>query len=383
MNQLNAMNFGKTVKVKAPVSNTIKEQINDQAKAKEKTSTPKVVMAGLATLGVIAAAAVAIKKGKAPKDIKMSVNSFKEAGNTFVKGRAVSANGKPFSGVLTMVNKNGNTREIKYVNGVLQQVEVFKPVNLPNNTDSAVKGALKIPSEKKVFNYIYTDKHLKLDTIDKYGYGHVNSINPKQNGMQYIKTETVNLDAKRADGLKKYADKQAALKAARIKEIGKFGADEKVVNGGTIEYFKDGKRVAMEEIGIELDTYSLAHLGPHDLQVKGKGIRYKEVKTTIFKKDGTCEYLTERLYNTGEKDVLLSGSFGESNSYIKQLDKNGNVKGYLKTSYLSEDSRHFSVHGMQDVTDNVRVELFDANKKLVKSYNTCVDWTDYSKYDWD
>ena len=168
-----------------------------------KSTAKKFTLAGLGAAAAIAAGIIAIKKGQAAKAIKeIGMDTFKEAGNNFIKGKAVTKNGKPFSGIVTTIGKDGIKQNLKYENGVLTEVERFKTVNISRE-------ASYIKSGKKTYNYTTEGK---LESIDKFSWGHVSSLDPKKSGMQYIKTGSTNLDKKRAEGLENFAQKQAEIK---------------------------------------------------------------------------------------------------------------------------------------------------------------------------
>lgn len=207
MSELGLVRFQQANNVKSPVNKTIKNTKPEVNKAKTNKNTSTIVMSGLAMAGVIGAAILAVKKGQAAKAIKeIGVNKFKEAGNTFVKGKAFTKDGKPFSGIITTIGKDGLKRNIEYTNGVIKEVKTYKP-------SAPIQGKVyDIPLSKKSYNY---NAEGKLESIDKFSWGHVSSKDPQKSGMQYIKTSSTNLDEKRADGLKKFADKQAEIKNSR------------------------------------------------------------------------------------------------------------------------------------------------------------------------
>lgn len=188
--------------VKAPATDVIKEaKITEKTAKQEQTSTTKVVMSGLAAAAVIGAAILAVKKGCAAKAFKtVNLNQFKEAGNKFVKGKAFTKSGKPFTGVITTTAKNGMIRKMEYVNGELKEVKSFMLKKAFNGETCA------LPVGKKTYNYAVDGK---LESVDKFSWGHLSSKDPKQHGFQYIKQGSTNLDEKRAEGLKNFAQKQS------------------------------------------------------------------------------------------------------------------------------------------------------------------------------
>ena len=104
------------------------------------SSNVKTIGAIAAGLAVIAAAGIAIaSRGRikskpvietaenAAENIKnLSLDAFKEAGNKFVKGKAITKTGEGFTGVLEQSSKNGRTYVKKYENGLLSEVKILE-----------------------------------------------------------------------------------------------------------------------------------------------------------------------------------------------------------------------------------------------------------------
>lgn len=338
-------------------TNIAKSESYDKKTEKEHNYTAaKVVLAGLTAAGIIAAAVVSVRRAKSIANLKeeansikkYSVDAFKEAGNKFVKGNALTKDGEPFTGIIEHLTRNGSRKQMEYVDGVLQEVKT---------SIKTVDGHF-IPSTSK--KYVYNAEN-KLSDIEKYSYGHVSHLDPQKDGFQYIKKEAVN------------------LKEKRIKAINRFGADKCVSDKyGTKIYFKDGKKYVTEKTDMAYNTNGL--YSPSDLQIKKDGITYRQVETT-FHDTGLVQ--KERVYSTGEKDVLLNGEFSSSDYYVKRLNKNGETTGFIKSSYISEQGRNWEPHGVQSVTNRIKIEEFDANGVPIKSYNTVHNSSDYSRYDWD
>lgn len=174
--------------------------VNKEPEKKQKQSTvKKVAMAGLAAAGAIGIALLAIKKGNANAVKEIGIDAFKEAGNSFVKGKAITAEGQPFSGIVNTIGKDGSKHSLEYVNGVLKESVKSKPVNIGGKTEY-------MQVSKKGYNY---NAEGKLETVDNFSRAHVTSKEPSQSGLQYIKTKTVNIEAQKAEGLERHAKKQA------------------------------------------------------------------------------------------------------------------------------------------------------------------------------
>ena len=114
------------------ISTPIEKTEAKKSDNKSISSEAKVVLTGLGASAAIAAGIIAIRKGQAAKAIKeVGIDTFKEAGNKFVKGKAFTKDGKPFSGVISMLTKNGlEKRTMTYKDGVLQEVKVYQKVEI-------------------------------------------------------------------------------------------------------------------------------------------------------------------------------------------------------------------------------------------------------------
>lgn len=194
---INKLNHVQAVRVEA-------KGVNKEPEQKQKKSTvKKVAMAGLAAAGAIGIALLSIKKGNANAVKEIGIDAFKEAGNSFVKGKAITAEGQPFSGIVNTIGKDGSKHSLEYVNGVLKESVKSTPVNIGGKTEY-------IQVSKKGYNY---NAEGKLETVDNFSRAHVTSKDPSQSGLQYIKTKTVNIEAQKAEGLERHAQKQAAKRA--------------------------------------------------------------------------------------------------------------------------------------------------------------------------
>jgi len=349
--------------LKITATNVENPKINFTSKKQENSSTPssnakKVALCGLGVLGTIGATLFAIRRGKASKEIRIGIEEFKQAGNFLKNGKAFTQAGDAFTGELTKISEDGSKFVMKYKDGVLE-----------TSTKYVIKDGKLVPDTAKIYKYADDGK---LKTVTKADC----MYNPHTKEVTYNVQKTTDLETSRQNGLQRAAE----AKAARIKEIGKYGADKKVVNGNYVEYYKDGQKIVTERIGDWHETLPNYIDPPHDLQMNNKDINYRYV-TTQHHDSGKC--IQERLYSTGEKDVLLEGDFNSTFSYIKRLDKDGNVTGYTRTKYLSNIESHPTVHGMRDQTDRILISEFDKNEKFINSRESIHCSTDYTNYDWD
>lgn len=176
-----------------PVTNT---------QTKKKSSVGKYVLGGLGATAAVAVALLAIKSGKAPKNI--NINTFKESGNKLVKGKAILKNGKPFTGSLETIQKDGSKVVMTYENGVLKTSQKFR----------ATASGQHMPSTMKQYNYA---ENGKLESVTEKAWAHVSHMDPKKSGFQWLETKTNNLDEVRKVGLENFKQKQA--KQAEIRKI--------------------------------------------------------------------------------------------------------------------------------------------------------------------
>lgn len=118
---------------------------NTDEKQKSSTSTKTLVTVGA---GLIALATVGIyiaTKGKAVKatqDVvqnsqkttnaikEMTVDAFKQAGNKFNKGKAITNTGEAFTGNITHQTKDGKNIVREYENGVLKKLTKYDGENI-------------------------------------------------------------------------------------------------------------------------------------------------------------------------------------------------------------------------------------------------------------
>lgn len=148
------------------VNNTKTMSVPFEGQPDDKSKKVKTaVLAGLGALGAVGVAMFAIKRGKVNKALS-SLDDFKASGNKLVKGKAVKANGKPYTGIISHVNKDGTKIYMEYENGILKSSTKFK---LPNAGSGALppEGYQYVPKiedcvYKKEFNY---DENGKLISV--------------------------------------------------------------------------------------------------------------------------------------------------------------------------------------------------------------------------
>lgn len=219
----------KVISSNPSVQTYMSKNIASQKKNKENTenknnTTQKVILSGLAAAAAIGAAVFALKSGKVQKLAnEISVEKFKEAGNKFVKGRAFTQNGKPFTGTITQITNNGEKRTLEYVDGYLKEVNVFNPIKrMEKCTYEEYKELLKkgknayYNPEIGYIKEVFTDHYTKLGLkTKKYNYdeaGKLISVGKQRqiiDGTPHIYTE--NIKEKAQKGVEAYRAKQEAI----------------------------------------------------------------------------------------------------------------------------------------------------------------------------
>lgn len=200
------------IKVSSITTTQVNAQPNKSPKKEKKSkfNATNVTLYGLGALGVIGAAILAVRHGKTGKALQeIGIDNFKEAGNFFKKGNAFTKEGKPFTGTVTKENAAGFKHHIQYENGVIKEVKKTRIIKFPDGRVG------ELPCSKKSYTY---NAEGKLESVDKFDWVHVNTNNPKNHGFQYIKSSSTNLDKKRSEGLKNFAEKQEKKKQEEINQ---------------------------------------------------------------------------------------------------------------------------------------------------------------------
>ena len=133
------------------------------ANSEQKTINVKnAVLTGLGALGVVGLAMLAIRRGKINK-AGLSLDEFRAKGNQLVKGKAVKPNGKPYTGIISSVDKKGIKTYMEYENGILKTSSKYK-VEQINGLVRPPEGY--VPREeligRKIYNY---DDNGKLASV--------------------------------------------------------------------------------------------------------------------------------------------------------------------------------------------------------------------------
>ena len=155
------------------------EPIKDSNDKTSSFPTSKVVILGS---GLAALAAVGIylaRRGRGGSG-DMSVETFKKAGNKFVKGQALTKSGKKFTGNITHKTKDGKTIVMEYKDGFLQKSASSSGV-VKDYTYSAdkLRQVITTSGEKKSSLYLYSNQSVRqmadgsIVTVEKTGSGNL------------------------------------------------------------------------------------------------------------------------------------------------------------------------------------------------------------------
>ena len=236
MSELKVISSSPSVQTYVSKNIVPQKKIKESAENKDNTAQ-KVILSGLAAAAAIGAAVFALKSGKVQNIAKeISVEKFKEAGNKFVNGKAITKSGKPFTGTIIKINKNGEKRTLEYVDGYMKEVNVFKPdKRIEKCTYEEYKELLK-KGEKVYFNpeagyakEVFTGDYTKLELKTKnYNYDEAGKlisvdVRPADTDITRVVLDgppvvkTINLKEKAQKGVDAYKAKQAAIQ--KQKEI--------------------------------------------------------------------------------------------------------------------------------------------------------------------
>ena len=164
-------NISQTVQLKK-VSTPVQKSENKE-KGSMSTGTKIAIGTGLvalATLGVYIATRGKVKpKATLPaitnnpvQEIKeLAVNTFKEAGNKFVKGKAVMADGTNYTGKIVSEGKDGSKVVMEYLDGVLQKSTKTK------GTETIFEKTYKYSDELGLVNVTKNGNSVFNKTYDK------------------------------------------------------------------------------------------------------------------------------------------------------------------------------------------------------------------------
>lgn len=285
MSELAPINPANVKKTSSPAANK-KTTPQTESCENSKRNYTSVVLTGLGAVGVIGAAILAIKMNQTADAVKIiGVQQFKNAGNKFLKGKALTSKGEPFTGVLLQTVKNGNEKEIHYVNGFLEKVITFKP-------GKHVNGKLvNVPLSKKVYQYNEAGK------LKTFFWRHVSLTDPKPLNNTRLKQDAETLKQKEIKELKEQEIKK------KVKEIKQHLSKETEINSSTIDsYFERSEAVN--------DKSHLRLLSQYEQAEKNE----QAVKENVAK-------LKEHMHKKTDINADTINRQFETNSEIKELNE--------------------------------------------------------------
>lgn len=242
---------------------------------------------------------------------EMTVDAFKQAGNKFNKGKAVTSTGEVFTGSLTHQTKDGKNIVREYENGVLKKATKYEGENVLSQKE------YKYDKNGKISEVLLSNKH-KIGMKHDATTGKILSI--ERRGMQ--------------GQMKFYYSKEGALK---------------YMTGG-FKYIPQKLRgVASDDI-----TSMLIEFDP----LTKKPIRACSTNTTGFTNNKSIFY-----DKSGKPSMIMTGEQGPKSLTIKDLKNNLEVRS-SQCEGITPESYQFDM-GVETKDSIVRV-LFDREAKTSK-----------------
>ena len=357
-----SINFAKTGVVNNK-KNIVAEKAETKNDNSSSSSAANVVLSGLGAVAAIAVGIMAIRKFQGAKVVKeIGIDKFKEAGNIFIKGQALTKDGQPFTGIITKIGKDGLKHNIEYTNGIIKEVKTYKPTKI---FDGSVKD---FPVSKKGYNY---NAQGKLESIDNFSWAHVNTTDPKAHGFQYIKTSTTNLDKKRADGLRKFTEKQAEIK--KQTEIKEFVAEVKEKLSGKSD-------VNTQKIDDQFATSS--ELQEMNAYYRGLEQKEQQVKEGVGKLKEKMHQKTEINAQKIDDQYATNNELQELGDYYKGLEAKAEAetKKLLEQQAEKEQWKKFALEHPEEAKAIRKAQKAERKANSIKQ-RTSTDFKYLDEYD--
>lgn len=356
---------------------------NTGEKQKSSTSTKTLVTVGA---GLIALATVGIyiaTKGKAVKatqDVvqnsqkttnaikEMTVDAFKQAGNKFNKGKAITNTGEAFTGNITHQTKDGKNIVREYENGVLKKLTKYDGENILSQKEYIYSkdGDLSVVQDGKLILKKITNTKDSIQRIDN-----LNGFIVKNTNTGKIETLQI-----KGQGRKHfYYDDNGTLKKVKHDYSSKDG----VFMHDTIIYSPDGnKKMKIDGIGrtefydkngVPVDIYrGNSFLYYHNLQYNESRMLGKFERTYSYTTPQGIEGTIFR-YNMYEKDKnkvrsILFLKTPDNNEYV--VTRNG--KDVLIKRNIGQET---IVKG-SDEYKNILAQSNDFIKQFFVKYKTAL-----------
>ena len=326
-----------------------KEKQDTEKKPQISTQTKVIVGTGLAALAAVGIyIATRGKSGKTntsglnpasgnekPLEIlkEYTIDAFKKAGHKFEKGRAITSDGKNYTGTLIRTDKNGNKFVSEFKDGVFQKAtknnDVISEVTFNDN--------IKTIKTK--------NSNIRIDT----GIGKIVTLQKNDKGIkQFYYTK---------DGVLKYVDHEFSESGTTgIKELTKFSPDGKtklftIRSNKSVKFFDSNGKIS-DGIRIDLDRDGDSWLY--------KGLDYRKDVTT-----GSKEY------------KIINQETGSFDAVLQRVDRNDYKSNWIRLYHNNKkytvdlDTNEITLNSGEKVTDKVLSEKILAKKnQLIEKINT-------------
>ena len=317
---------------------------NTDEKQKSSTSTKTLVTVGA---GLIALATVGIyiaTKGKAVKatqDVvqnsqkttnaikEMTVDAFKQAGNKFNKGKAITNTGEAFTGNITHQTKDGKNIVREYENGVLKKLTKYDGENILSKD-----GDLSVVQDGKLILKKITNTKDSIQRIDN-----LNGFIVKNTNTGKIETLQI-----KGQGRKHfYYDDNGTLKKVKHDYSSKDG----VFMHDTIIYSPEGnKKMKIDGIG-RTEFYDK------------NGVPIDEIHVDIYRGNSFLYY-----HNLQYNESRMLGKFERTYSYTTPQGIEGTIFRYNK--YEKDKNKVRSILFLKTPDNNEYVVTRNGKDVLIK-----------------
>lgn len=353
----------------------------------------------------------------------VTLKGFHARGGKFIDGRAYLPTGEGYTGVIALPSGNNDRIAMGFKEGFLTYAikknaagediytkeysydEEGKIKKVVTDFGDRVKELEKVPnghtikengkleksfrkdSKNDVLRVSYYDEEGKLDAIKSTG---ARADYPLKKYLYNAEGKVKQIDSydetgrlcKRVEYYPHGASKtflspgqknEKIIKETKVKEDGAlpYEADKSVRNGleydaCTIAYVKDGAEIITEKYTPVQPTetvrgdYAFSHIR------KDAGSYYRGL---IIEDHRTGKNRYEVVYETGARDVLLSGNYNSSDMEVQFLNPDGDVSGYFKRMFLKEDSRSIN-DKTETISYKVREQYLDGDRNVTSSRDT-------------
>ena len=274
-----------------------------------------------------------VTDGQKPFEIlkEYTLDAFKKAGHRFEKGKALTSDGKNYTGTLTRVDKKGNKFVSEFKDGVFQKAtnnnEVISEVTFKDNIKTI---------KTKISNIKFNTEIGKIITLQQTGKG------IKQ--FHYTK-----------DGVLKYVDHYFDESGTTgVREITKYASDGKLklftTRLSSAKLFDNNGKV-VDEINI-------------DLLRGGNSYYYKGLNYNYDKMTGTKDY------------TVLNPKTQICEAWLSKVDRPDFKSNSLRLNIdekkytIDLDTNHIVLNGGEEITDKALIEkILTRKNQIIKEIN--------------